>query len=327
MLSITYYYREPRKTGVSIEGIFRLVKECLKKDANIKEFFCDAGKSRLQNTREAGKHTSDINHITGDVNFLALGLKGKKNILTIHDMGHCDTLKERNFIHYIIYKLFWYQFPLKRVQIVTVISEFTKGKLLEYFDVPEHKIRIIHDPVKPLFKFAKKERINDIPVVLMMGTGKHKNLATLIEAVNGTRYHLDIIGWPSKEELEKLDGYKISYKIFNRLSDEEVYERYQKCDILYNASFNEGFGMPIVEAQSVGRTVITSNFGAMKEVAGDAAVLVDPHKPEEIRNAIEKLANDKAFYDELVTRGIENIKKYQYQFIAQQYLDVYKELA
>src|ERR1700722_3135691 len=91
MLSITYFYREPRKTGVSIEGIFRLVKECLKDEADIKEFYCDARLSRLQNTIQAGRYSNQINHITGDVNFLALGLRGGKNILTIHDLGHYDT--------------------------------------------------------------------------------------------------------------------------------------------------------------------------------------------------------------------------------------------
>ena len=172
MLSITYFYREPRKTGVSIEGIFKLVKECLKDEADIREFYCDPGLSRLQNTRRAELFASDINHITGDVNFLAIGLKGKKNVLTIHDLGHYDTLKKRSFFLHTIYKLFWFRYPLKHIQIVTVVSEFTKGKLTEYFNFPEERIRVIPNPVKPIFKFAQKEQLNQRPVVLMMGTGK-----------------------------------------------------------------------------------------------------------------------------------------------------------
>jgi glycosyltransferase involved in cell wall biosynthesis len=327
MLSITYFYREPRKTGVSIEGIFKLVKESLKDKVEIKEFYCDAKLSRLQNTRRAGRSASDINHITGDVNFLALGLKGKKNILTIHDLGHYDTLKKRNFYKYAVYKLFWFKYPLKYIDIVTVVSQFTKSKLMEYFNFPEDRIRIIHDPVKPVFQFVKKERLNATPVILMMGTGKHKNLDNLIEAANGTGFHIDIIGWPAKDELERLNSYGISHTIYNDLTDDEVYKRYIECDILFNASFYEGFGMPIIEAQSVGRAVITSNIGAMKEVAGNTAVLVDPGKPVEIRNAIMKLVNDKACYDEMVELGRENIVTYQHQLIAQQYLDVYEELS
>ena len=327
MISVTYFYREPRKTGVSIEGIFKLVKECLKGQVEISEFYCDAGLSRFKNTQNAGKFAGQINHITGDVNFLAFALRGKKNILTIHDLGHYDTLKKRNYIHYLIYKNLWYTFPLKYMDVVTVVSDFTKSKLIEYFHFPEHKIRVIKDPVKPIFQFVKKEQLNTPPRILMMGTGVHKNLNGLIEAANCTNFHLDIIGWPSDEESVKLNRYGISHTIYHRISEQEVNERYIACDVMYNASFYEGFGMPIIEAQAVGRPVVTSNLGAMKEVAGTSALLVDPHKPEEIRAAINSLLTDRMLYEKMVALGRENIIPYKYDVIAEQYLNVYKELA
>jgi hypothetical protein len=91
MLSVTFFYREPRKTGMSMEGIFKLVKGCLQERIEIKEFFCDPALSRFQNTILAGKASGEINHITGDVNFLAIGFKGKKNVLTIHDFGFYEN--------------------------------------------------------------------------------------------------------------------------------------------------------------------------------------------------------------------------------------------
>ncbi len=285
MPSITYFYREPRKTGVSIEGIFKLVKDFLGDQADIREYFCDPQLSRLQNTRRASKYASEINHITGDVNFLALGLKGKKNILTIHDLGHYDTLKKRSRLQFAIYRLFWFYYPLKYIDIVTVVSQFTKGKLLEYFHFPENRIRVIYDPVKPIFCPAPRQRRNAQPVILMMGTCKHKNIDNLKEAAKYTNWHIDIIGWPAADELQRLKDYGISYAVYHNLTDEEVYMRYIECDILFNASFYEGFGMPIIEAQSVGRAVVTSNIGAMMEVAGGSAMLVDPHSPlADIRN-------------------------------------------
>jgi hypothetical protein len=75
MLSVTHYYRKPRKTGLSIEGIFSLVRECLKGSVAIKDFYCDLNRSRIRNTLQAKKYASDINHITGDVNFLLFGLR------------------------------------------------------------------------------------------------------------------------------------------------------------------------------------------------------------------------------------------------------------
>ena len=160
----------------------------------------------------------------------------------------------------------------------------------------------------------------------MMGTGKHKNLDNLIEAAKGMNVHVDIIGWPAQDELEKLKAYKIPHTIYNGLSDSEVYERYAACDILFMASFYEGFGMPIIEAQSVGRPVITSNIGAMKEVGEGSAMLVDPHDAEAIRTAIDSLLNSRKLYDDTVSNGFANAAKYDYRKIAEQYLDVYKEL-
>ncbi len=324
MLTVTYFYREPRDTGQSIEGIFKLVSDCLSERVALKEFYCDGKLSRWKNVRRAGKYSSQVNHITGDVNFLALGLKGKKTVLTIHDFGFYENPVHSRLIK-TLYKLFWFYFPLKYVDMVTVVSEFTRQKLIRYFSFPVERIRVIHNPVKPVFRYSEKGVINTLPVILMMGSGKHKNLDNLIDAVKGTNYHIDIIGWPAKDELERLNNFGISYKVYNKLADEEVYARYVACDILFNASFYEGFGMPIIEAQAVGRPVITSNFGAMKEVGEGSALLVDPSKPDEIRAAIESLL-DKRCYDEVVGKGRANAAKFDYRKIAEQYLEVYREL-
>ncbi len=325
MLTVTHYYREPRNTGVSIEGIFRTVKKDLEGKAIINDFYCDGSLSRLQNTMRAGKYASEVNHITGDVNFLAMGLRGRKTLLTIHDLGYYE-----NPIHAalkkFVYSLIWFQLPLKSVDLVTVVSEFTREKLIRYFKFPADRIRVVPDPVKPVFHHVKKERLSDHPVVLMLGTGKHKNLDNLIEAARGTNFHLDIVGWPAPDELARLKEYNISHTIYNNLSDEQVFERYVACDVLFIASLYEGFGMPIIEAQAVGRPVVTSSIGAMLEVGEGSALLVDPLKPEEIAAAIASLISDKKYYDEVVDRGLQNAAKYDHKIIAEQYLEVYKEL-
>ena len=323
MLSVTYFYREPRQTGLSIEGIFNTMKKCLTGRVEIREFYCDGKLSRFKNTLEARKSSNKINHITGDVNFLALGLKGK-TILTIHDIGHYTTLK-RSPVKRYIYKLFWMKYPLKRADVVTVISQFTKDNLLANFDVSEDKIRIVYDPVKPVFTFDRKERLNGKPTILHIGTSRHKNLDGLIEAAKGLDVHLDIVAAIDDDFKEKLSRYGISYSLFERLTDEELNDRYKACDMLYFASFYEGFGMPIIEAQSVGRPVITSDLGAMKEVAAGSAVLVDPHDISAITRSINSLINDRAVYDKFVELGRKNAAKYDCNKIADDYLTVYKE--
>jgi len=303
------------------------VKECLAGKVLITDFVCNASLSRWQNTLQAARHAGAINHITGDVNFLALGLRGKRNILTIHDLGHYDTLKKRNALQFLVYKLFWFRLPLRYVSMVTVVSEFTKSKLIGYFNFPEDRIRIIPDPVKPIFQYVPKVELNAKPHILMMGTGKHKNLDNLVEAAKDSDFHIDIIGWPAPDELEKLRACNIAHKVYSHLTDEEVYQRYIACDIMFNASFYEGFGMPIIEAQAVGRPVITSNLGAMAEVARDSAVLVDPGQPAAIRDAIRSLVEDREYYNKIVALGRENAARFDYKSIALQYLEIYREMA
>lgn len=325
MLSVTHFYREPRKTGLSIEGIFNSVKNCLKGKVDIKDFYCDPTLSRIQNTLNAGKSADDINHITGDVNFLALGLWGRKNILTIHDFGFYENPVHSKLVKFV-YRLFWFYLPLKQVTMVTTVSHFTRQKLIQYFNFPEARIRVIPDPVKAVFKFVHKEHAAARPVILMLGTGKHKNLDGLIEAAKGADVHLDIVGWPSPDELERLKSYNISHTVYNGLTDEEVQARYVACDILYIASFYEGFGMPVIEAQWVGRPVITSNIGAMKELGEGSAILVDPHSPAEIRKAIDSL-QDKELYKATVANGIKNAARYSAAIVAEQYRQVYEEVS
>jgi len=325
MLSVTYFYREPRKTGFSIEGIFGLVSEQLKNEISIRNFYCDGKLSRWRNIKNAKKFAGEINHITGDVNFLAIGLKGKKNILTIHDFGYYENPVHPFYVK-IVYRLFWFYLPLKNIEIVTVVSNFTKEKLIRYFQFPETKIRVIPNPVKPVFRYTPRVSKNKLPVILMLGSGKHKNLDNLIAAAKDVPVHLDIIGWPSADELDRLKQYNIEHTIYNGLSDEAVYERYVSCDILFIASHYEGFGMPIIEAQAVGRAVITSNIGAMKELGEGSTVLVNPNSVDEIKSAI-KILGDTHYYDDLVKKGIENAARFSADTVAARYLRVYEELA
>ena len=326
MIKVRYYFREYRKGGLSIEGIFHLMKQCLAGKVEIDEYHLDPKLSKLKNIRVAAQDSEGINHITGDVYYLAIGFKGSRNILTIHDLGHYENLKP-NWLKHKVYHYFWFHFPFRKAAIVTVVSEFTKQKVLQYFPYMESKLRIVPNPIKPLFQYAPKEAVAAKPVILQIGTGPHKNLDNLVAAVKGMDVHLDIVADMNDNTLAALKANGTSYTQYGRLTDEEIYERYKACDILFFASFHEGFGMPIIEAQAIGRPVITSNIGAMKEVAKDSAVLVDPHSPQQIKKAIHTLITDKEYYKQVVASGLKNAAPYEANNIAAQYLSIYKELA
>lgn len=158
MLKVRYYFREYRKGGFSIEGIFHLMKQCLTGKVQVGEYHLDPAISKVKNIKEAAKDSGGINHITGDVYYLAIGFTGKKNILTIHDLGHYENLKPHRLKH-IVYHYIWFHLPFKKTAIVTVVSEFTRQKVLQYFPYMKDKLRVIPNPVKPLFQYAPKEQL------------------------------------------------------------------------------------------------------------------------------------------------------------------------
>jgi len=327
MLSVNYFYREPRSTGVSIEGIFQTVKTVLKDRVIITEFYCDPNVSRFRNVLMARKFAGRINHITGDVNFLAIGMGGRKNILTVHDVGHYQTLKNRSKLLSAVYKFFWFQWPIKNIDRITVVSEFTKNNLTTLLGLPAEKIVVIPNPVKPVFRYSGKKELNTIPRILQIGSGKHKNLKNLILATAGMNVHLDIAAFLSAEDEALLTENRTSFSLHQNITEQQVFELYDQCDLLFFASHYEGFGMPIIEAQTVGRPVITSNIGAMKEVAGDSALLVDQNDPGQIRDAIVSLTTDKTLYESYVNKGRVNVIPYEQSKVAEQYFQLYQELA
>jgi glycosyltransferase involved in cell wall biosynthesis len=102
---------------------------------------------------------------------------------------------------------------------------------------------------------------------------------------------------------------------------------YSDCDLVFFASTYEGFGLPILEAQAVGRAVITSNICSMPEVAGAGARLVDPFDAQQIRAAISEIREDTEYRDGLIEAGFQNIKRFSPAKAAEGYLRVYRSLA
>ena len=101
---------------------------------------------------------------------------------------------------------------------------------------------------------------------------------------------------------------------------------YEKCDILSFVSTYEGFGLPIIEAQTCGRVVITSNISSLPEVAGNGAYFINPYDITEIKNGIKELINNSKLRDELIQNGIENVKRFNPEQIANQYKELYQKV-
>lgn len=319
---LTYLFRNPGQGKYSIENVFDVLIPEVEKQYLIKRFYTRRNID-IYSVIRARSLRSDIFHITGAVNYLALGLAPKKTIITVHDLGFYENPIHAKWKQFL-YGAVWFRIPLRRCRFITTVSEFTKSKILEHFDVDSDKIHVIPNPVSSQIEFDEVRVGSDGYLnVLQIGSGAHKNLRSLILAVRDLSVRIIIVGYPSNEELDLLKKYHVRFEIHQNLRQTELLQIYKRIDVLFFASFYEGFGLPILEAQKMGRAVITSNFGAMKEVSNGAAILIDPSKVDEIRSAIIRLMNDKDFFNSLVKVGRSNASGFSAESVASKYVSLY----
>jgi glycosyltransferase involved in cell wall biosynthesis len=327
-MQVIHFNRKPRlNANYSIEGFYYNIREELKNKISIKCVECPFESNgifrRFFNMVYAAFKQEDVNHVTGDVNYLNLFFKKDKNILTILD---CGLLEVKKGFQNKLYKYFWFTLPIQRAKYVVAISEATKKEIINYTNCDPNKIKVIYVAISPMFKRVDKPFNKSKPTILHIGTSPNKNLGRLIKAINGINCKLEIVGKLKSDEIRMLEHYKIDYNSSMDLSIEEVVQKYIECDMLAFVSTYEGFGMPIIEANTVGRPVITSNLLSMPEVANDAACIVNPYSIEEIRKGILKIINDDKYRADLIFNGYENTKRFGLNGISNQYFDLYTNL-
>jgi len=327
-MRITYFFRKQIDGYYSIEGLFENIINVVTNSFEIKIFKCkniNGVLRRLYDCFRAVFNQSEINHITGDVHYLSLFLSKNKTILTIHDCNHLQ--KKFRGVKKIIFELFWFKLPVKRSKYITVISEYSKNQLISILGYTPENLTIIPNCYSQLFKTQHKQFDANCPNILQIGTAWNKNFDKVVEAIKDINCKFTIIGRLSDLQKNLLNRFNICYENFFDLKEEEIIDKYVKCDIVVFVSIYEGFGMPIIEAQAVGRPVITSNISPMKEVAGAAACLVNPNNIGEIRNAITKIIRDPDYRNRLIASGLDNKQEYNIQAIANKYQELYNKVA
>ncbi|WP_207492047.1 glycosyltransferase family 4 protein [Aridibaculum aurantiacum] len=326
-MKVVYFHRRNPYKYVSIEAYFENVRQHLppgiKPIVAESKYYSNGFFKRLYNVFEAAFRQGEVNHITGDVHFLALMMQKRKTILTIHDIGFLDHPSP--LVRKVL-EIFWVKWPVKRSGIVTAVSETTRQAIIENTKCDPAKVVVVPTCIGNHFTRVKKQFNKEKPVILQIGTVANKNCIRMARALEGINCKLSIVGQPGVEYLDVLKECNIDFSVSSHLSDNEMFEKYVECDLLLFASTLEGFGMPIIEANTVGRVVVTSNISSMPEVANDAACLVDPYDVASIREGVLKVINDDSFRESLVEKGYKNALRYNVKVVAEQYVSLYKKV-
>lgn len=269
------------------------------------------------------RNRKGINHITGDLHYLALALPARNTVLTIHDLV---TLRlGGNPIKKYLWRKLWFDWPLRRVGRITCISETTKTELLSAFPwLNPSKVFTVHNPIDPLFTPAPKVFDEHCPTILHIGTGWNKNLERVTLALKGINCKLLIVGALSDAAKQQLQEHGVSYENKVNISDDELLDCYRQCDLVSFPSIFEGFGMPIIEAQATGRAVVTSLLTPMCEIAGKGACLVDPTSVENIHAAFCNVITNPRFRENCIVEGLQNVQRFNVERIVIQYQEIYQ---
>ena len=243
-------------------------------------------------------------------------------ILTIHDINHIDRPENSSFL-----KRLYYSTVLKRLcknsRGILTVSNFSKDRISDWFNISKDKIFNVGNGVSEIFyQSEKKTRNNDDYVLCVSNRRGHKNEKSVLESFAQSllphTFKLVLTGSRTSELCNLAQSLGISERIIftGHISESELADLYSGAFLLLFPSFYEGFGLPIAEAFASGTPVITSNVTSMPEIAGDAALLVNPNATNEIISAINQLYESPQLRTTLIERGRERAKFFSWDAVA-----------
>jgi glycosyltransferase involved in cell wall biosynthesis len=262
--------------------------------------------------------------------FLALGAKCRQ-LPVIHDINFVQYPKD---LKWLTGKYYNYYFPkyAKAASRIATVSEFSKQAISSQYQISPDKIDVVYNgindfftPVPEQLKLQTRQKFSGGKEYFVYVGSLHprKNIATLIKAFSlfkketGSDIKLLLAGpvfWGMADIHKIIDEEKIREEIIftGRLEDNDLALVLGSALALTFIPYYEGFGIPVIEAMQAGIPVITSNVTSLPEVAGEAALLVNPFDPAEIKNAMNRIYTDEALRKQLVIKG--NLQKQNFSW-------------
>ena len=213
--------------------------------------------------------------------------------ITIHDMCYVDMADVMGWAKKLYFKTLVRDRAHHASGIITV-SEFSRSRICEVLGIPEARVHIAAPGVSAPFSTHGPKRPSKTPYVLCVSNGSpHKNEQRTLDAFAssalGRTHELIFSGAPRPLALT---DHKVRVSFTGRLTDADLAAMYRGASMLVFASLYEGFGLPVAEAMACGTPVVCSRAGSLPEIAGEAAVLVNPLEVSSIRESMERLATN-----------------------------------
>jgi glycosyltransferase involved in cell wall biosynthesis len=288
------------------------------------------------------EHNFDVFHAT---DHLVPRFQNTPVVATLHDaliLKHPDWFKPR-FRHI---KNFIRKQSMQWADHVITISHSMEKEAVEFWGIKENKLSVIYNGLSehwfdPISAEQQQETMKRLGIpeqfILVAGTLQpKKNLPRIIHAYLALpqdlrdQHPLVIVGkdgWNTEESLaaiQKLTDAKAGYWL-RYLPDMDLQTLFQAAHSYLHPSLHEGFGLTILQAFASGTPTLTSNITAMPEIAGDAALLVDPYSEEDIKNGMAKLLTQTSVREELVKKGLARAREFTWGKCAEQTLKVYQK--
>jgi len=293
-------------------------------------------------SRKAKQYNLDLYHgLSHEIPFAMH--KKVKTLVTIHDLIYLTRPKEFSLIDRKVYDK-KFRYACNNAHAIVAITNETKKDIIKYFNIPAKKIYVIYQSCdsifrhvfekKTLIKFRKKYSLPKDYLLFIGSMNPRKKPLELVKAYhkisNQTNWPLIMIG--SGKEKAKIIDFIIEHNLQQKItflkikSNEELAMLYQCASIFTFPSVNEGFGIPIIEAQFSKTCVLTSSFSCLPEVAGPGAIYTNPNDLAQFSQSIITLINDKRKREESVKISFQWVQKYSQENIANEYIKLYKSL-
>ncbi len=271
-----------------------------------------------------------------------------RSVVTIHDCIHLmfpQYLPNRMALAYARTSI---GMAARRATRVLTVSESSKRDILRFVDTEPEKIDVIYNAYDERFGVEPREedvvrvreryQLHDEFVLYVGNVKPHKNLERLIEAFDRVRKRglghlkLIIIG----DEISKYTSLRRAVhrhqlhnyvRFLGYLPEETLAVMYRLAGVFVFPSLYEGFGLPPLEAMASGTPVVTSNVSSLPEVAGDAAVLVDPYDPDAIAGGIEHVLTDERVRHDLRRKGLARAKQFSWEASVKRVHDIYEQVS